>query len=200
MAEQTSTTESGRAQARGQAAQPEGKNGPDRAREEARFASEKAAAAAQAAVQANAEMVERHVETAQQAIQIGADAAAQTFEALAHAVADTFGLEGARGGNGAREVAQNVNAASKAGASLAMTAQEASREWVGVTRRGVRRNLVAMHELMTCRSFRDMAWVQSRLVREHLEDAVKAGQSIADVSRRNFGEVARAFERERARP
>lgn len=186
MAEQPNTPETGRAQTgRGSARQAES-NGAGAQRFDA--ASDQSLRAAQDAAQANAEFLGRNFETAQRAWSIGAETTARTFERMAETVNQAFNLQETDGA--AEQVTRNFNAASQAGVSLAISAQEASRQWLDLARESVRSNLEAFGEMTRCRSVQDVASVQTKLMRHNLELAVNTGRAIANASQRSFETVA----------
>ncbi len=198
MAEQTHTPESVKgAQNRGRGAQ-EG-NGSASSGEESRRSGEQGAAAANQAAQTNADLMQKNIETTQRAINLGAEATARTFERFAQTMTEVFSLEGASNKEGSRTVAENLEAASRAGTGLALLAQEAARAWLDLTRQTIKTNLEAAQELASCRSIQDAASIQTKLVRQNLESAVQAGQAISDASRRNLEGITQTLAREAGR-
>jgi len=155
------------------------------------FAKEEGARAAREAAHVNAQLIERNMESTQQAMNIGLQTTARAFENLAKAMTETFSLNGGRGER--EELTQNIQAASRAGAGLTIAAQEASREWLNLARQAMEANLQTLRELGSCRSVQDVASVQSKLVRTNLEQAVQAGKAIAERSQRSLEEVSRAL-------
>ncbi|MBV9993821.1 MAG: phasin family protein [Caulobacteraceae bacterium] len=155
------------------------------------FSAEQGVQAARTAARVNAQLIERNVESAQQAMKIGLQTTTRAFESLAKVMTETFSLDGAQGEP--EEMAQNIQAASQAGAGLTIAAQEASREWLDLARRGMEANLEAFRELTSCRSVHDVASVQSKLVRRAFEEAVHAGQTIVSRSQRSLEEASRSL-------
>jgi len=155
------------------------------------FAQGEGAQAAREAARVNAQLIQRNMESTEQAMSIGLQATARAFENLAKAMAQTFSLDGARGER--EELTQNIQAASRAGAGLTIAAQEASREWLNLARQAMEANFETLRELGSCRSVEEVASVQTKLVRTNLEHAVQAGKAIVERSQRSLEEAGRAL-------
>jgi len=147
--------------------------------------------AARRAAPVSAQLVERSVESTEQALTLGVQASAQAFQRFSKLMTEAFSLAGAR--NEGEEWAQNLQVASRAGARFTIAAQEASREWLNLAHQGIEANLEGLRELMNCRSMQEVAAVQTKLVRTNFERAMQAGKAIVERSQRSVEETGRAL-------
>jgi phasin family protein len=142
---------------------------------------EKAAEATRDAARANGEILQRNVETAQEAMRAGLATGAQSIDALSQMMSRAFGMNGANT-EIAEQSERHVRAVSDASAALARGAQEAARLWFDLLQCGVRDNLEATTQLVACRSPQDLVALQSRLTRDNLQRFIDSGRQIAQCS------------------
>jgi hypothetical protein len=155
------------------------------------FASDQGVRAVRDAAQVNAELMGRGFMTAQQAFILGIESTARTFERFAQTMHNAFAGDA---GGPAKEVTQNLSAASQAGVGLTISAQEAYKAWVDLTEQRLRTNLEGLGAMVRCRTLQEVASVQTRLMRENLEMTLNTGRAIANASQKNLENAASAIE------
>lgn len=154
---------------------------------------DKTAQAGRAAAKANTEILNTQIETAQQAVRSGLDAGMRSLEGLTQNWTRAFGAA-APNSDLAEQSAQNVQAVAQASTALAKGAQDASRAWFDLTQRAVRTNFEAFGRLASCRSFQEVATLQSNLIRDSLQQAIEGGEVIARASSDAIREATRAIQ------
>lgn len=154
---------------------------------------DKTAEAGRAAAKANSEIVSTQIETAQQAMRSGVEAGMRSLEGLTQNWTRAFGAA-APNSDLAEQSAQNVQAVAQASTALAKGAQDASRAWFDLTQRAVRTNFEAFGRLASCRSFQEVATLQSNLIRDSLQQAIEGGEVIARASSDAIREATRAIQ------
>lgn len=154
---------------------------------------DKTAQAGRAAAKANTEILNTQIETAQQAVRSGLDAGMRSLEGLTQNWTRAFGAA-APNSDLAEQSAQNVQAVAQASTALAKGAQDASRAWFDLTQRAVRTNFEAFGRLASCRSFQEVATLQSNLIRDSLQQAIEGGEVIARASSEAIREATRAIQ------
>jgi hypothetical protein len=98
------------------------------------------------------------------------------------------------GGDLAEQSAQNVQAVAQASSVLAKSAQDASRVWFDLTQRAMRTNLEALGRLASCRSFQEVATLQTNLMRDNMQQAIESSEVIARASSDAIREATRAIQ------
>jgi phasin family protein len=171
-----------------------GRQASDEATRTARIVTDEAAEAGERAVQAGTDIVRRSAETAQEAWTSGLGTATQTFQQMTEQFTQAFGFVGPQSEDLARRSSQNVEAVTEASRVLTQGLQEISREWIGLTRDRLNKNLDGLNELARCRSVPDFVAVQSGLVRDNLQQMIDNGRHIAEVSVRVADEAARVIQ------
>jgi len=170
--------------------------GARQAKEAARTAeavANKTADAGRAAAKANSEILNSQIETAQQAVRSGLEAGMRSFEGLTQNWTRAFGAASSSP-DLAEQSAQNVQAVAQASSALAKGAQDASRAWFDLTQKAVRTNLEAFGRLAGCRSFQEVATLQSNLMRDSLQQAIEGSEVIARASSDAIREATRAIQ------
>lgn len=170
--------------------------GARQAKEGARAAeavADKTAEAGRAAAKANSEILHSQIETAQQAARSGLEAGMRSLEGLTQNWTRTFGAA-TPNSDLAEQSAQNVQAVAQASSAFAKGCQDASRVWFDLTQRAVRTNLEAFGRLSSCRSFQEVATLQSNLVRDNMQQAIEGGEAIARASSDAIREATRAIQ------
>ena len=99
----------------------------------------------------------------------------------------------------ARQSSENIGAVSQASTVLASGLQEASREWFGLAREQLAKNIKAFGRLAHCRSPQDLIAVQSELARDNIQQAIETSRRVGQVSLRIAQEAAGILQTE-ARP
>jgi phasin family protein len=130
------------------------------------------------------------------------EAARQTEEAMEagaqglRRAADEFGRVFGLGGQGdelARQATENLGAVTEAGSVLMRGFQDVSKEWLELAQERLRTNVEGLAKLAKCRSFPDLAALQSELVRENLQQMIDNTRRIAERSLRVADEAARTI-------
>ena len=153
---------------------------------------DRTAEAGRAAAKANTEILHTQMETAQQAVRSGLEAGMRSFEGLTQNWTRAFGAS-APNSDLAEQSAQNVQAVAHASTALAKGCQDASRAWFDLTQRAMKTNLEAFGRLASCRTFQELATLQSNLVRDNLQQAIEGGEVIARASSEAIREATRAI-------
>jgi hypothetical protein len=153
---------------------------------------DKSAEAGRAAAKANSEMLNSQIETAQKAVRTGLEAGMRSFEGLTESWTRAFGV-GAPNADLAGQSTQSVQAVAQASSVLAKSAQDASRAWLDLTQRAMRTNLEAISKLATCRTFQEVATLQSNLMRDNLQQAIESGEVLARASSDAIREATRVM-------
>lgn len=170
--------------------------GARQAKESARAAEavvDRTAEAGRAAAKANTEILNSQIETAQQAVRTSFEAGLRGLEGLSQNWTRAFGVA-TPGGDLAEQSAQNVQAVAQASSVLAKSAQDASRVWFDLTQRAMRTNLEALGRLASCRSFQEVATLQTNLMRDNLQQAIESSEVIARASSDAIREATRAIQ------
>lgn len=179
-----------------EAARAAAEAGARQAKESARAAeavADKTAEAGRAAAKANTEILNSQIETAQQAARTSFEAGLRGLESLSQNWTRAFGVA-APGGDLAEQSAQNVQAVAQASSVLAKSAQDASRVWFDLTQRAMRTNLEALGRLASCRSFQEVATLQTNLMRDNMQQAIESSEVIARASSDAIREATRAIQ------
>lgn len=143
---------------------------------------EQMAEAGQRALRAGADAARHNAETAQQVTQSGLNMFTDVAERSVDQFARTFGFANRDADEVARRSSRNIEAVSESSAVLAQGMQDISREWMGLAKARLQKNLDAFEALMGCRSLQDVMAVHSDLMRDNLELALKNGRQIAQLS------------------
>lgn len=179
-----------------EAARAAAEAGARQAKESARAAeavADKTAEAGRAAAKANTEILNSQIETAQQAARTSFEAGLRGLESLSQNWTRAFGVA-PPGGDLAEQSAQNVQAVAQASSVLAKSAQDASRVWFDLTQRAMRTNLEALGRLASCRSFQEVATLQTNLMRDNMQQAIESSEVIARASSDAIREATRAIQ------
>jgi hypothetical protein len=83
-----------------------------------------------------------------------------------------------------RQSSENVGAVSQVSTVLASGLQGASREWFGLARERLAKNIEAFGRLARCRSPQDLIIVQSDLARDNIQQAIETSRRVGQVSLR----------------
>lgn len=148
----------------------------------ARAVTNEAADAGQRAARAGADIARSGAETMQQFVQSGLEMTAQVTERSVDQLAQAFGFSGRQAQEAAQQSSRNIEAIAQCGTVLAKGFQDISREFVGLERNWLERNLDNVNALMRVRTLHDLIAVESRLVRENLEHMLEHGRRIAELS------------------
>src|SRR5215211_4455270 len=163
----------------------------------AQVMTKEAAKASEQFARAGADVLQRGMETTQEALQSGLKSASVMIERLRDQWTAALMPVGERSEDLARRSSQNIEAVSEASTILARGLQEASREWFGLVQERLEKNLDGLNELVRCRSVQDLMAVQSDLMRDSLEQVITTSRRIAELSMRVTHEAGRRTDRAR---
>jgi hypothetical protein len=155
------------------------------------------ARAGEHAARAGADVLQRGMETTQEALQSSLKSASAVVERLTDQFTSALMPVGQQSEELARRSSQNIEAVSEASTILARGVQDASREWLGLVQDRLEKNLDGFNELVRCRSVQDLITVQSDLMRDTLEQTIHTSRRIAQLSVRVADEATRRTDRAR---
>ncbi|MFZ1895078.1 MAG: phasin family protein [Rhodoplanes sp.] len=134
------------------------------------------------AARAGTEILQRNVETVQEALHSIAEITARLTERSADQFSHVFGISGEEAHKAAQKSSDNIDAIVHSSAVLAEVAQSISREWANFARERMEQNFTRFDALLRCRSPQDFTAVQSELLRDNLESFLQCARRIAEKS------------------
>jgi len=158
----------------------------------ARALAEEAAKASEQAMRAGLDIARRATEVARENI----DSAVQGFQRATEQLAQITGPEPQ---DLTRQSSENIGAVSQASTVLASGLQEASREWFGLAREQLAKNIKVFGRLARCRSPQDVIAVQSELARDNIQQVIETSRRVGQVSLRIAQEAAGILQTEARR-
>jgi hypothetical protein len=153
---------------------------------------------------------EEAAKASEQAMRVGLDVAQRAAEAARENIESAFRgfqrateqLTQAAGPEAqalTRQSSENTGAVSQASSVLASGLQEASREWFGLARERLAKNIEAFGRLARCRSPQDLIVVQSDLARDNIQQAIETSRRVGQVSLRIAQDAAGILQTEARR-
>ncbi len=139
----------------------------------------------------------RTSENIQRAAQSTLDAANEGVRRTTEQFTEVFGLSNATAEQVARQSSQTVEAMAQCGTVLARGAQDISSEWIKLAGDRLQRNLQGLQELAHCRTLPEVVSVQSRLVRENMEQMLNNSRRIAEISLQVTKEASEVAKRDK---
>lgn len=164
-----------------------------KASEQTARVAEAAAKAGDRAAWAGAEILQRHTESVQQALQSGAGIVARIAERSAGQFGRAMGISGDEAEKAARKSSDNIDVIMHSGTVLAEVGQRLTGEWMDFARDRIERNIERMEQFMRCRTPQDFAALQSELLREDLQKFLDYSRRIAEQSVRAADEATKRF-------
>jgi hypothetical protein len=149
----------------------------------------KATAAAKAGAETAVELREQAVENTRKSVQSNIDAVSNGFQRASDQFSRTLGFSGEEGARLANKAAQDVEAVQRGTIVLTKAFQDISRDWFGLVQRQTERNFGAFSALARCHTAQEFATVQSRIVREGLQQIMDDGRGIAEKSMKAIDEA-----------
>jgi len=149
----------------------------------ARTFAEEAAKASEQAMRVGLDIARRAAEAARENI----ESAVQGFQRATEQLTQAAGPEAQEL---TRQSSENIGAVSQASTVLASGLQEASREWFGLARERLAKNIEALGRLARCHSPQDLIVVQSDLARDNIQQAIETSRRVGQVSLRIAQEAA----------
>ena len=134
------------------------------------------------AARAGAEMLQKNVETAQQALQSGAEMAARLTESSVNQFGRVLGLSADGTHTAAQQSSENIDAIMRSSAMIVEVTQSISREWTDFARERIEQNFNRFDSLLRCRTPQDFAALQSELLRDNLESFLQCARRVAEKS------------------
>src|SRR6266540_2762708 len=101
------------------------------------------------------------------------------------------------GENLQRTAQSTLDTMAQCGTVLARGAQEISSEWIKLAGNRLQRNLQGLQELAHCRTVPEVVSVQSRLVRENMEQMLNNSRRIAEISLQVTKEASEVAKRDK---
>ena len=164
----------------------------DDAGDYARAFAEEAAKASEQAMRVGLDIAWRAAEAARENI----ESAVQGFQRATEQLTQAAGPEAQEL---TRQSSENVGAVSQASTVLASGLQGASREWFGLARERLAKNIEAFGRLARCRSPQDLIVVQSDLARDNIQQAIETSRRVGQVSLRIAQDAAGILQTEARR-
>ena len=164
----------------------------DDAGDYARAFAEEAAKASEQAMRVGLDIAWRAAEAARENIEF----AVQGFQRATEQLTQAAGPEAQEL---TRQSSENVGAVSQASTVLASGLQGASREWFGLARERLAKNIEAFGRLARCRSPQDLIVVQSDLARDNIQQAIETSRRVGQVSLRIAQDAAGILQTEARR-
>jgi len=152
----------------------------------ARALAEEAAKASEQAMRSGLDIARRAAEAARDNI----ESAVQGFQRATEQLTQAAGLARPEAQDLARQTSENIGAVSQASTVLASGLQDASREWFGLARDRLAKNIEAFGRLARCRSPHDLIAVQSDFALDNIQHAIETSRRIGQVSLRIAEEAA----------
>jgi hypothetical protein len=134
------------------------------------------------AARVGTELLQRNVETVQEALQSSGEIAALLAESSADQFGRMFGISGEEAHKTAQKSSDNLDAIIQSSSILAEVTQSISREWLQFTRECMEQNFKQFESLLRCRTPQDITAVQSEIVRDNLESFLQFARRIAKIS------------------
>ena len=134
------------------------------------------------AARAGAEMLQTNVETAQQALQAGAEMAGRLAGSSVNQFGRVLGLSGDGTHTAAQQSSENIDAIVRSGAMIVEVTQSISRAWTDFARERIEQNFNRFDSLLRCRTPQDFAALQSKLLRDNLESFLQCARRVAEKS------------------
>jgi hypothetical protein len=154
------------------------------------------------AARAGTEILQRNVETIQEALHSIAEITARLTERSADQFSYAFGISGEEAHKAAQKSSDNIDAIIHSSSMLAEVARSVSREWAHFARERMEQNLTQFDALLRCRTPHDFTAVQSEMLRDNLESFLRCARRIAEKSMQMAEEAskrtAEAMEQARA--
>jgi hypothetical protein len=141
-----------------------------------------AAEAGDDVARAGANLLKQNVETLQDVWRVGLDTATSVMGRSTEHVGRTLGLSGDGVQQATEQSARNAQAILQTGTTAARMMGGMNRECLQMVQRQVEKNIEHMKELWACRTPRDLAAVQTDMIRETVEIVLQSSHRIADMS------------------
>lgn len=148
--------------------------------EQAARTAEAAAKVGDQAVRAGADIVQKHAETVQLALQSGAEFAARTTKRSADHMSRVLGVAGEDVQKAAEKSTGNIDAIAQSGVVIAEIGRRLCGEWAEFARDHMERSFDNIDVLMRCQNPREFAAAQSDLVRENLEGFINYARRVGE--------------------
>ncbi len=129
-----------------------------------------------------AEAAWRTGENLQRTAQSTLDTAKETAHRATEQFTEVLGLSGASAEELARQSSRTIDTMAQCGTVLAQGAQDISSEWIKLAGNRLQRNLQGLQELAHCRTVPEVVSIQSRLLRENMEQMLSNSRRIAEIS------------------
>lgn len=143
------------------------------------------------AARAGTEILQRNVETVQEALHSIAEITARLTERSADQFSHAFGVSGEEAHRAARKSSDNIDAIIHSSSVLAEVARSVSREWANFARERMEQNFTRFDALLRCRSPQDFAAMHSELLRDNLESFLQCARRIAQQSMHTAEEASK---------
>jgi hypothetical protein len=130
---------------------------------------------------AGVELVQRNLETAQQAWQANNQLASQLIERSTGQFARTAGMSGEDIGNAARQTSEGFQGIAASATVLVGSMQNISREWFDLCQKMTQKSADNLERLAQCRTAPEMLAAKTDILRDHVEGFVQSARRMSEV-------------------
>ena len=138
--------------------------------------------------------LEHDPNTGQGPLEVGLNAATQSFPCMTGQVKQVLGLSDFEAEEPTRRASQNLQAVTQASTVLVRGAQEVSQEMFGLVQEQLTKRVDGLNRIAGCRSVRAFVAAQSELMRDNLALVIDTNRRIAALSVRIADEAAGALQ------
>lgn len=165
-----------------QATQESIRRASEKAAEQTKRVGETAAQAGEEMARVGANLLKQNVETLQSTWRFGLDMATSVMNRSTEQLGQSLGLSGNGAQQAVEQSARNAETILYSSAAMTKGMSVMSREYFGLVRHQFEKGIDGMTELWGCRTPRDVAVVQTELVRDTVGTALESSRRIADAS------------------
>ena len=131
-------------------------------------------------------------------IETGIEAAVHSFERIAEHFTTAMGFAGPEAEKVAARSRENLDAISQANSVMIKGAEDMSHQWMVIAKDAFARNFDAIARVGECRTFQDLAAMQSELLRDNMNRAIEGGRKAAEIYAKTSAEAAERVNMQRA--
>src|SRR5947209_12110059 len=154
----------------------------ERTAEQIRNVGETAVQSSEEVVRAGADLLQKNVQTFQNAFRFGLDTTTAVMGRSNDQLSRTLGLSGNEVQQATERSARNAASVLHSSAAVAKVMSDMSADYFNFVRHQMETTMDGMNRLWGCRTPQDVAAVQSDLMRQTVEGAVESARRIGDMS------------------